>query len=176
MKSAGWAARLACIVAFELFPPGVAFAEISPEWFALTRRGPVPGLVSDPAKFAMWRLQQPECAAVLSDFRDGDGRLLSDNLAASGLTAPEYFSHLHFVDGGQFALCKRSTVAAAANPGSPEIAICMTNFERVVNRHRGLAANLLIHEMLHALGLGENPPTSMEITLQVAKRCGRGFN
>lgn len=175
MKTAGWAARLVCIVAFVLFP-GVAFAEISPEWFALASRGPVRSLVSVSARFAVRRLQRPECAAVLSDFRDGDGRLLSDNLAASGLTAPEYFSHLHFVDGGAVALCRRSNVAAAANPGSPEIAICLTNFERVLNRHRGLAVNLLIHEMLHALGLGENPPTSLEITRQVVKRCGPGLD
>jgi len=36
----------------------------------------------------------------------------------------------------------------------------------------GFATNVVIHEMLHALGLGENPPTSEEITRQVVKRCG----
>jgi hypothetical protein len=31
---------------------------------------------------------------------------------------------------------------------------------------------LLIHEFLHTLGLGENPPTSDAITQRVAVRCG----
>jgi hypothetical protein len=37
------------------------------------------------------------------------------------------------------------------------------------------AEALLIHEMLHSLGLGENPPTSHQITARVRARCdGRG--
>lgn len=32
---------------------------------------------------------------------------------------------------------------------------------------------VIIHEMLHSLGLGENPPTSDEITKRVVQRCGR---
>jgi hypothetical protein len=31
---------------------------------------------------------------------------------------------------------------------------------------------MIIHEILHSLGLGENPPSSDEITKQVAARCG----
>jgi hypothetical protein len=31
---------------------------------------------------------------------------------------------------------------------------------------------IVIHELLHALGLGENPPLSVEITGQVMRRCG----
>jgi len=30
----------------------------------------------------------------------------------------------------------------------------------------------MIHEALHTLGLGENPPTSAEITERVLARCG----
>ena len=30
----------------------------------------------------------------------------------------------------------------------------------------------MIHEFLHTLGLGENPPTSQAITEQVEFRCG----
>jgi hypothetical protein len=36
-----------------------------------------------------------------------------------------------------------------------------------------LAAALIIHEELHSLGLGEDPPTSKEITAKVIERCGR---
>ena len=31
---------------------------------------------------------------------------------------------------------------------------------------------ILIHETLHTLGLGENPPSSREITSRVLARCG----
>ncbi len=53
------------------------------------------------------------------------------------------------------------------------MAVCKETFARVQADDPGLAANVVIHEMLHALGLGEDPPTSEEITRQVAKRCGR---
>jgi len=34
-----------------------------------------------------------------------------------------------------------------------------------------LSEFMVIHEMLHTLGLGENPPSSFEITEQVMRRC-----
>jgi len=34
------------------------------------------------------------------------------------------------------------------------------------------AEAVIIHETLHSLGLGENPPTSDEITWRVFSRCG----
>jgi hypothetical protein len=30
---------------------------------------------------------------------------------------------------------------------------------------------MVIHEMLHTLGLGENPPSTFEITARVRDRC-----
>jgi hypothetical protein len=38
------------------------------------------------------------------------------------------------------------------------------------NRRRLVAS--LIHEVLHTLGLGENPPSSAEITERVLRHCG----
>ncbi len=31
---------------------------------------------------------------------------------------------------------------------------------------------MIIHESLHSLGLGENPPRSQDITSRVTERCG----
>ena len=45
--------------------------------------------------------------------------------------------------------------------------------ENLRRSRRGLTATFLIHETLHTLGLGENPPSSEEITLRVESRCGR---
>jgi hypothetical protein len=38
--------------------------------------------------------------------------------------------------------------------------------------HPEEAEAALIHEMLHTLGLGENPPRSRDITARVRARCG----
>jgi hypothetical protein len=35
------------------------------------------------------------------------------------------------------------------------------------------APELLIHELLHTLGLGENPPSTEAISRHVRARCGR---
>ena len=35
-----------------------------------------------------------------------------------------------------------------------------------------LARAVIIHEALHSLGLGENPPSSQAITARVLNRCG----
>jgi hypothetical protein len=47
--------------------------------------------------------------------------------------------------------------------------VCGTTFRRLPP---GARANALIHEMLHTLGLRENPPTSTEISRRVQARCG----
>jgi len=47
--------------------------------------------------------------------------------------------------------------------------VCGTSFQTLA---RGARANALIHEMLHTLGLRENPPSSAEITRRVTERCG----
>jgi hypothetical protein len=38
-------------------------------------------------------------------------------------------------------------------------------------RQPGVAESMVIHEALHTLGLGENPPTPMEITNRIYGRC-----
>jgi hypothetical protein len=52
---------------------------------------------------------------------------------------------------------------------STEVSICPRAFTLLRPRNQAAA---LIHEMLHSLGLGENPPESVAITEQVQKRCG----
>jgi len=43
--------------------------------------------------------------------------------------------------------------------------------EGLPQAHPGARANALIHEMLHTLGLREDPPSSAEIARVVAERC-----
>ena len=57
-----------------------------------------------------------------------------------------------------------STGAAAFTAGGAAVFVCGTSFRTLA---RGARANALIHEMLHTLGLRENPPSSAEITRRV---------
>ena len=59
------------------------------------------------------------------------------------------------------------------NPGSRVVWICPRQFVPVAYRDPVEAELVLIHEMLHSLGLGENPPSSLEITGRVEQHCAR---
>ena len=135
-------------------------------------RMPTRTLVSVASVRAAAKLRRPECREVLSDFRDASGRRLSEILEERRTSANAFLASLIFVDGRGVARCAGGGVAAGANPGTIFIGVCKDTFARVQAADPGLAANIVIHEMLHALGLGEDPPTSGEINRQVAKRCG----
>jgi hypothetical protein len=108
------------------------------------------------------------CQAVLSDFRDQSGRPLSDVLAERHLTPQEYLGYLAFWDGSHLRQCHVPGVAFATAPGYAIVYVCQAAFRRL---HPRKAQATVIHEMLHTLGLGENPPASREITARVLERC-----
>jgi hypothetical protein len=116
-------------------------------------------------------LAEPRCHAILEEFRDEDGRPLNERLATFGLGVQRYLEFVFFEDGSRCAQCG-DTVAYTA-PGSRVVYVCIRVFEREWRQNRGILAAKLIHEVLHTLGLGENPPSSAEITARVLERCGR---
>ncbi len=167
------AARLAAAASFSvaLCAPAVLAAPLQGGREAADRM-PTRVLVAGASARAAAKLRRPECREVLSDFRDTGGRPLSEILEERRMGANEFLARLIFVDGRAAPLCASGKVAAGANPGSIFIGVCKETFARVQAADPGFATNVVIHEMLHALGLGENPPTSEEITRQVVKRCG----
>jgi hypothetical protein len=132
-------------------------------------------LVRRSAMGARNRLERPECQRVLEDFRDAGGRPLLERLQPSALTAAAYlFDRVWFVDGADTPQCRRDPhVAAFTSAGHQVVRICTARFGRSFEDQTVAAEMIIIHEMLHTLGLGENPPTSHEITAQVRKRCGK---
>jgi hypothetical protein len=106
---------------------------------------------------------------VLTDFRDVNGRRLDDVLRASGRTAQEQLDRLELESGLGRPDCERSPVMAFTRVRSTAVSICLRNFRAIGGVQQEA---VLIHEMLHSLGLGENPPESVAITAQVMKRCG----
>jgi hypothetical protein len=117
------------------------------------------------------RLSDPVCQQVLDDFRDAEGRPLRARLAETGQTAEDYLRLIIFYDGQTHPRCAQEGIFAATSAGSRAVFVCPRELQRVVQLNRALAEATLIHEALHTLGLGENPPTSREITAGVLERC-----
>jgi hypothetical protein len=123
---------------------------------------------------ALRRLRDPECQQVFSDFRDAEGRPLREKLEAAGQTGASYLSsRIFFADGSAARACQSSEAVAVTNPGSAVVFLCARQLRERAFQDPAFLEGVLIHEELHSLGLGENPPSSLEINEQVARRCGR---
>jgi hypothetical protein len=120
---------------------------------------------------ARHKLANLGCQQILDDFRDAKGHSLRENLDALGLGPTEYLALIVYRDGEDLrsGRCRSSGAAAVTHPGDRVVYLCGDHFRA---QGPGIRANTLIHEMLHSLGLGENPPSSDEINGQVRKRCG----
>lgn len=122
---------------------------------------------------ASTRLEHAECQRIFTDFKDTTGRPLLKNLRASGLSATAYlFSHVLFVEDSEARQCRRGPVIAAFTaPGESVVRICGPSLSTTIDRSTSAAELLVLHELLHTLGLGENPPTPADITRQLRLRC-----
>ena len=144
---------------------GVAWPNVDP------RLGPlVPAAVTAAAS----RLSDGTCRLLFVDFADGrTGHPLAETLAATGESPAGYLRWITFTSGVGLRRCNDPKVLATTTPGSRVVFVCRDQFLRAVRSDEAYAANTLIHESLHSLGLGENPPSPREITERVEIRCGR---
>jgi len=117
------------------------------------------------------RLGSPRCQRVFSDFRRPDGRTLDQVLAAGQWTGRDFLSLVLFYDGSRRVHCHLGDSYAVTQPGSRAVFICPRKFLQKQEWNPTEAEALIIHEMLHSLGLGENPPASVAITAGVLDRC-----
>jgi hypothetical protein len=120
------------------------------------------------------RLEEPTCRQVFSDFNDTAGRPLQAALDQLGETPESYLRGLvFFYDGSSQPRCGTGDILGGTQPGSRVIYVCPAQFFDADWRNAFLTEVFIIHETLHSLGLGENPPASAEITRRVMKRCPR---
>lgn len=130
--------------------------------------GAVAAAVERAARGARRRLADAECLGLLDDFRDASQRPLRE-VANATLASPDaVLTRAIFRDGRDATICRTGT-AAFTGPGSRVVFVCGARFAAL---DRTAAELVMIHEMLHTLGLGERPPTTREIDRQVARRCG----
>jgi hypothetical protein len=116
------------------------------------------------------RLARTECQALLDEFSDASGRPLRAVLAAMDASAAEYLAWVLFHDADP-PTCPGLTLVHTT-VGSRVVRVCGRKFERALAENTLHAEAAIIHEMLHSLGLGENPPSSYHITKRVLERCG----
>jgi len=123
---------------------------------------------------ALKRLENDECRKVFTDFTDDRGRRLQQNLEEWTASPAGYIGLVPFLDGSSQPRCRSGKTALVASPGVRRVFVCRT-FAEVQLRQPGVAESMVIHEILHTLGLGEAPqegaPTSVEITQRVEARC-----
>ena len=112
---------------------------------------------------ALAKLARPGCPGVYDDFELPNGGTPRSELDRIGIGPEEWLESLVFIDGSRDPVCRIGRAVLTTTPGSRVIRVC-PGFARFQLRDPGLSASLIIHESLHALGLGENPPSSSEIT------------
>ena len=120
---------------------------------------------------ARQRLARPECLQVFSEFKDESGRTLQEKLDAQGQTAASYLGLIVFADGARLRRCQNPSTFAMTDRGSRVVYVCGRQFAFVDGNNPSQTEAFLIHEELHSLGLGENPPSSKEITARVLAMC-----
>lgn len=120
---------------------------------------------------AVRRLSQPACQAMLSEFEDASGRTLQAVLLESGRSVSEHMAALFFYDGTGTAQCRIGHLLAFTTPGSRVVLVCPAQFRSQERKDALYTDVLIIHETLHTLGLGENPPSSRDISARVFSRC-----
>jgi hypothetical protein len=121
---------------------------------------------------AMRRLKDPVCQGLLDELKDVRDQPLRVKLSSFGVSADQYLAMLPFLDGSERPLCKGGQTQLLTARGVARVVVCRP-FLQTVDSERATAEVYVIHEMLHTLGLGENPPSSQEITRAVKLRCAK---
>jgi hypothetical protein len=127
-------------------------------------------LVLEAARGAARRLARPGCQKLLTDFSDAAGRPLAAALERNGLAAPDYLGRILFYSATRSQCAAKRSVAITLQ-GSRAVFVCEDKFRELALRNAAFVEAAIIHEALHSLGLGENPPSSEEITARVLERC-----
>ena len=133
----------------------------------LARRATIAALEAASAQLA-----DADCTKILTDFEDGNGRSLADRMSSVAVDIHVYLTMITFIDDSRHKRCASGVLVFTA-PGSRVVRVCVEELKRINARQPDYVAASIIHEILHTLGLGENPPSSSEITARVLARCGR---
>ena len=124
----------------------------------LARRATIAALESASAQFA-----DADCRRILTDFDDGNGRSLADRLSSVAVDVHVYLTMVTFIDDSRHKRCASGVLVFTA-PGSRVVRVCAEELRRINAQQADYVVATIIHEILHTLGLGENPPSSREMS------------
>jgi len=126
--------------------------------------------VREAGRDAVARLADPACAGILSDYRDASGLTLRQRLDS---LCPGRGDRLrvYLYDGAHQRGCQKGHRLAFAEPGSTVVYVC-PRFVEEQRQDPEAAPAVIIHELLHVLGLEEAEHSSEAISRQVRRRCG----
>jgi hypothetical protein len=116
-------------------------------------------------------LTRPKCQTLFLEFKDERQLPLSAKLRELETDPEGYLRLVVFLDGARSPACSRHGVLAFTARGSRVVYLCGRDFERAWRRDAREVRATIIHELLHSLGLGENPPAPREITHRVQSLC-----
>jgi len=156
-------------------------ADFVPEWTAIAACDDWPNIhledpyTCDAASRALegasrW-LARPKCQALFLEFKDGRNLPLTAKLRELDTDPEGYLRMVLFLDGAQSATCRRHGVLAFTAQGSRVVYLCGRDFERAWRRDVAEVQATVVHELLHSLGLGENPPSPRAITHRIQQLC-----
>ena len=137
-----------------------------------SKNGMAAAALAEAGRAAAARLAEPGCARIFSEFRDASGVTLQQRLDALGRSGSAQLQAVYFYDGANRRGCQGNGTLAVTEPGSVVVHVC-PQFVLRQRQDPDQAPIALIHELLHTLGLGENPPSSEAITRHVRARCRR---
>lgn len=156
----------------DLEPAGITHASTTPTRYTIhIDHEATAGLLRLVLDGARERLAEPRCQAILDTFADLEGRPLRARLEETGQTPEGYLGLVVFYDGRRLPRCEKDGVLAVTHVGGRAVFVCPEELRIRFHRNPVWAEATLIHEALHTLGLGENPPSSREITSEVIRRC-----
>jgi hypothetical protein len=151
--------------------PGLAQDSVPPSVHSTIRTPTARFALERAARAAVEKLEHPDCARVLSDFRDGSGRTLREGLEALGETPTSYLARITFHEALDSRSCRNHAVLAFSIVGNRDVYVCSPQFWETYRSNPVHVEAIVIHEMMHTLGLGENPPSATQINEQVLRRC-----
>jgi hypothetical protein len=129
------------------------------------------GVVRRAVEEARTRLRVAQCEGLVDEFKDAGGLPLRKRLEAQGMTIDARLDAIRFVDASESAHCRASGTFAFAVRDGLVVYVCPRTMEKAQSRQPARVQAVVIHELLHTIGLGENPPTSTYITARVEARC-----
>jgi len=116
-------------------------------------------------------LARQKCQMLFLEFKDERNLPLTAKLRELDTDPEGYLRMVLFLDGAQSATCRRHGVLAFTAQGSRVVYLCGRDFERAWRRDVAEVQATVIHELLHSLGLGENPPSPRAITYRIQQLC-----